>query len=74
MAEERRGQDERRGGSGFLVAGLTRKDWLAGQAMIGILSKYGIDNQIHFLSQTAKDAYDLAEEMEKRRIELKPKK
>ena len=72
MVEERRGEkNERRTSGGIVFANLTRRDWFAGQALVGILSKYGIDNQDHFMAQIAKDAYDLAEEMEKHRIEIK---
>lgn len=75
MADERSGdKSERRTSGGIVFANLTRTDWFAGQAMVGILSKYGIDNKDHYMTQIAKDAYDLAEEMEKRRIEVKLKR
>ena len=75
MVEERRGEkNERRTSGGIVFANLTRRDWFAGQALTGILSKYGIDNKDHFMSQIAKDAYELAEEMERCRIEIKLKR
>ena len=75
MVEERRGEkSERRTSGGIVFANLTRRDWFAGQALVGILSKYGIDNKDHYMAQIAKDAYDLAEEMEKCRIALKLKR
>ena len=48
---------------GVATTGMTLRQYFAGQALIGLLAKYGIDNQDHFMEQHARDAYDLADKM-----------
>ena len=52
---------------GVVTPGMTLRQYFAGQALTGLLSKYGIDNQDHFMEQTAIDAYDMADKMLERR-------
>ena len=52
---------------GIATTGMTLRQYFAGQALTGLLSKYGIDNQDHFMEQTAIDAYDMADKMIERR-------
>tara|TARA_Y100001951_G_scaffold34981_1_gene27635 strand:+ start:220 stop:420 length:201 start_codon:yes stop_codon:yes gene_type:complete len=46
--------------------GMSRRDYFAGQAVKGLLAKYGIDGN-HHMTAHAKDAYDIADYMEKER-------
>ena len=48
---------------GVTTPGMTLRQYFAGQAMTGLLAKYGIDNQEHFMDQIAIDAYDMADVM-----------
>ena len=48
---------------GIVTTGMTLRQYFAGQALIGLLAKYGIDNQDHFMEQHARDSYDLADKM-----------
>ena len=52
---------------GVATTGMTLRQYFAGQALSGLLAKYGIDNQDHFMEQTAIDAYDMADKMLERR-------
>ena len=52
---------------GITTTGMTLRQYFAGQALTGLLAKYGIDNQDHFMEQTAIDAYDMADKMLERR-------
>ena len=52
---------------GVVTTGMTLRQYFAGQALTGLLAKYGIDNQDHFMEQVAKDAYDMADMMIARR-------
>ena len=52
---------------GVVTTGMTMRQYFAGQAMTGLLAKYGIDNQEHFMDQIAIDAYDMADKMLERR-------
>ena len=52
---------------GVATTGMTLRQYFAGQALSGLLAKYGIDNQDHFMEQTAIDAYDMADKMIERR-------
>ena len=45
---------------------MSRRDYFAGQAVKGLLAKYGIDGN-HHMTAHAKDAYDVADYMEKER-------
>ena len=48
---------------GVSTTGMTLRQYFAGQALTGLLAKYGIDNQEHFMEQHARDAYGIAEKM-----------
>ena len=48
---------------GVTTTGMTLRQYFAGQALSGLLAKYGIDNQDHFMDQVSKDAYDMADVM-----------
>ena len=48
---------------GVSTTGMTLRQYFAGQALTGLLAKYGIDNQDHFMEQHARDAYGIAEKM-----------
>ena len=48
---------------GVSTTGMTLRQYFAGQALTGLLAKYGIDTQDHFMAQHARDAYDLADKM-----------
>ena len=48
---------------GVVTTGMTMRQYFAGQALSGLLAKYGIDNQDHFMEQHARDAYGIAEKM-----------
>ena len=48
---------------GITTTGMTLRQYFAGQALTGLLAKYGIDNQDHFMEQHARDAYGIAEKM-----------
>ena len=52
---------------GVVTTGMTMRQYFAGQALSGLLAKYGIDNQEHFMDQIAIDAYDMADVMISRR-------
>jgi hypothetical protein len=52
---------------GVSTTGMTLRQYFAGQALSGLLAKYGIDNQDHFMEQIAIDAYDMADKMIERR-------
>jgi len=52
---------------GVTTTGMTLRQYFAGQALSGLLAKYGIDNQDHFMEQIAIDAYDMADKMIERR-------
>ena len=52
---------------GVTTTGMTLRQSFAGQPLSGLLAKYGIDNQDHFMEQVAKDAYDMADMMIARR-------
>jgi hypothetical protein len=52
---------------GVSTTGMTLRQYFAGQALSGLLAKYGIDNQDHFMDQVSKDAYDMADKMIERR-------
>ena len=52
---------------GVTTTGMTLRQYFAGQALSGLLAKYGIDNQDHFMEQVAIDAYDMADKMIERR-------
>ena len=52
---------------GISTTGMTMRQYFAGQALTGLLAKYGIDSQDHFMEQHARDAYDIAEMMMKYR-------
>ena len=52
---------------GVATTGMTLRQYFAGQALSGLLAKYGIDNQDHFMEQVATDAYDMADKMIARR-------
>lgn len=63
--EERRSREERRNvgaPGGVIIPGLTRKDWVAGQALIGLISHYGIEYRKapDPMIQHVKDAYEMA--------------
>ena len=48
---------------GVSTTGMTLRQYFAGQALAGLLAKYGIDNQDHYMDQTARDSFDLADKM-----------
>ena len=48
---------------GVATTGMTLRQYFAGQALTGLLAKYGVDNQDHYMAQHAIDAYDLADKM-----------
>ena len=52
---------------GVATTGMTLRQYFAGQALVGILAKYGIDSQEHYMDQTIRDAYDIADKMIERR-------
>ena len=52
---------------GVATPGMTLRQYFAGQALSGLLAKYGIDNQDHFMEKVAKAAYDMADMMIARR-------
>ena len=52
---------------GVATTGMTLRQYFAGQALIGLLAKYGIDGQEHYMEQTVRDAYDMADKMIERR-------
>ena len=52
---------------GVATTGMTLRQYFAGQALVGILAKYGIDSQDHYMGQTVRDAYDIADKMLERR-------
>ena len=52
---------------GVVTTGMTLRQYFAGQALVGILAKYGIDSQEHYMDQTIRDAYDIADKMIERR-------
>ena len=48
---------------GVSTTGMTLRQYFAGQALTGLLAKYGVDTQVHFMAQHVRDAYDLADKM-----------
>ena len=48
---------------GISTPGMTLKQYYAGQALVGMLARHGIDHNDHFIDQIVKDCNDLAEMM-----------
>ena len=48
---------------GISTTGMTMRQYFAGQALTGLLTKYGIDAQDHYMEQIVRDAYDMADKM-----------
>ena len=48
---------------GLSTPGMTLRQYYAGQALVGMLSRHGIDHNDHFIDQIVLDCFDLADKM-----------